>query len=88
MPITRFFVTPKARAMNRSGAGHVLPLSGEVLADPCLRIPEFVGVRHQLQVFIVGIRVQATRRVQRHVEQPKLHAVYSATVIARPCQAD
>ena len=48
---------------------HVLPRQQEVLPHPRLRVPEPVGILHQLQVFLVCVRVEPIRIVQRHEEQ-------------------
>ena len=61
------------------GGGHVFPFGGEMLANPGFCITQLVGKRHQIEVFVVGVGVPATRRVQGHVEQAEFHVGAPAT---------
>ena len=54
--------------------GHVLPGQLHVLANPNFAEAEPVRPADQLKVFVIGIRLESSRRMQRHHEQADLHS--------------
>jgi hypothetical protein len=51
-----------------------LPALGQMLADPRLEEPQLVGANDLGDVPVVAVGERPVRRVQRHHEQPELHA--------------